>query len=163
MHEAKEQALRWINGVEPSKEFLLANGTQILEIECREQPARLSELIRAYATDQGIRAQLAKLRDHAAKKGPVLFIGMGGSFCSSISGSIMLQSHGRASFSVDAGEWLHYSSRVWDDAALSILVTTSGESAELVELFRRGGRKPKALICNNPASTCWSLAEHRLP
>jgi len=163
MHEAQQRAPRWINGVEPSKELLLANGTQILEIECREQPARLRELIHTYATDQCIRAQLAKFRDLAAKKGPVLFIGMGGSFCSSISGSIMLQSHGRASFSVDAGEWLHYSPSVWGDAALSILLTTSGESAELVELFKRGTDRPLGLICNNPASTCWKLAENRLP
>jgi glucosamine--fructose-6-phosphate aminotransferase (isomerizing) len=163
MNEVKQQTPRWINGVEPSKELLLANGTQILEIECREQPARLRELIHTYTTDQAIRAQLSKFRDLAAKKGPVLFIGMGGSFCSSISGSIMLQSHGRASFSVDAGEWLHYSSSVWADAALSILLTTSGESAELVELFKRGSGRPLGLICNNTASTCWNLAENRLP
>jgi glucosamine--fructose-6-phosphate aminotransferase (isomerizing) len=163
MPEAKQQAPRWINGVEPSKELLLANGTQILEIECREQPARLRELIRTYATDPGIRTQLTKFRGLAAQKGPVLFIGMGGSFCSSVSGSIMLQSHGRASFSVDAGEWLHYSTSVWDDAALSILLTTSGESAELVELFKTGTDRPLGLICNNPASTCWKIAENRLP
>jgi glucosamine--fructose-6-phosphate aminotransferase (isomerizing) len=75
----------------------------------------------------------------------------------------MLQSHGRSSFSVDAGEWLHYAPSVWDDAALSILLTTSGESAELVELFKRGTHRPLGLICNNPASTCWNLAPHRLP
>lgn len=163
MNDTKQQAPRWINGVEPSKELLSANGTQILEIECREQPERLRELLRTYATDPAIRAQLKKFRDLAAKPGPVLFIGMGGSFCSSLSGSVMLQSHGRPSFSVDAGEWLHYSSSVWNDAALSILLTTSGESAELVELFKRGTERPLGLICNNPASTCWNLAENRLP
>src|ERR1700680_1649351 len=86
-----------------------------------------------------------------------------GAFCSSISGSIMLQSHGRASFSVDAGEWLHYSSSVWGDEALSILLTTSGESAELVELIKRGTGRPLGFICNMPASPCWNLAENRLP
>jgi glucosamine--fructose-6-phosphate aminotransferase (isomerizing) len=75
----------------------------------------------------------------------------------------MLQSHGKPSFSVDAGEWLNYSTSVWDDAALSVLSTTSGESAELVELFKRGGERALSLICNNPASTCWNLAENRLP
>jgi glutamine---fructose-6-phosphate transaminase (isomerizing) len=163
MNDTRQQAPRWINGVEPSKELLSANGTQILEIECREQPERLRELIRTYATDPAIRAQLKKFRDLAAKSGPVLFIGMGGSFCSSLSGSVMLQSHGRPSFSVDSGEWLHYSSSVWSDAALSILLTTSGESAELVELYKRGTDRPLGLICNNPASTCWNLAENRLP
>jgi glutamine---fructose-6-phosphate transaminase (isomerizing) len=88
---------------------------------------------------------------------------MGASLCSSISGSVLLQTHGRPSFSVDAGEWLHYSSSVWDDAALSVLLTTSGESAELVELFKKGGDRSLGLICNNPASTCWNLAKNKLP
>jgi glutamine---fructose-6-phosphate transaminase (isomerizing) len=104
MEETKKQAPRWISGIEPRKELLEANGTQVLEIECREQPERLRELIGAYANDPAIRAELGKLRELAAKKGPVLFIGMGASWCSSISGSVMLQSHGRPSFTVDAGE-----------------------------------------------------------
>src|ERR1700677_1642525 len=163
MEETKKQAPRWISGIEPRKELLEANGTQILEIECREQPERLRELIGAYAGDPTIRAELGKFRELAAKKGPVLFIGMGASWCSSITGSVMLQSHGRPSFTVDAGEWLHYASGVWDDAALSVLLTTSGESAELVELFRRGAGRAMGLICNNAASTCWKLAENKLP
>jgi glucosamine--fructose-6-phosphate aminotransferase (isomerizing) len=161
MEETKQP--RWINGIEPVKELLAANGTQILEIECREQPDRLRQLIRAYVSDAAICSELKKLKELASRKGPVLFIGMGGSFCSSISGSVMLQSHGKPSFSVDAGEWLNYSTSVWDDAAMSVLSTTSGESAELVELFKRGGERALSLICNNPASTCWNLAENRLP
>lgn len=161
--EETEQAPRWISGIEPPQDLLSATGTQILEIECREQPARLHELIQAYGSDPGIRNELKKFRDLAASKGPVLFIGMGASCCSSISGAIFLQSDGRLSFSVDAGEWLHYASAVWGDAALSVLLTTSGESAELVEFFRRGSGMPLGLICNNPSSTCWNLAEIRLP
>jgi glucosamine--fructose-6-phosphate aminotransferase (isomerizing) len=163
MEELNKTAPRWISGIEPHKELLTANGTQILELECREQPARLRELLRAYNEDSAIRAELKKLRDLATRKGPVLFIGMGASFCSSISGSVLLQSHGRSSYSVDAGEWLHYAAPVWDRAALSVLLTTSGESAELVELFKREGDRPLGLICNNPLSTCWKLAENKLP
>src|SRR5580698_5250415 len=153
MEEVKTLKPRWISGIEPPKELLAANGTQILEIECREQPQKLHELLRTYREDAGIRAELKKFRGLAEAKGPVLFIGMGASFCSSISGSILLQSHGRPAFSVDAGEWLHYSAPVWNDAALSVLITTSGESAELVELFKRGKDRPLGLICNNEACT----------
>jgi glutamine---fructose-6-phosphate transaminase (isomerizing) len=163
MEENHKQAPRWVGGIEPAKELLAATGTQILEIECREQPERLRRLLQAYAGDSVIQAELKRFRDLAANKGPVLLIGMGASYCSSISGSILLQSHGRPSFSVDAGEWLHYATSVWDDAALSILLTTSGESAELVELFKRGGDRALGLICNNPASTCWHLAKNKLP
>ena len=160
----KTEQPRWIAGVEPSKELLAMDGTQILEYECREQPGKLRELISAYKSDEEIHAQLRTMRDIAAKSAaPVIFIGMGGSLCSSISASIHLQANGRSAFSVDAGEWLHYAQGVWKDAALSVLVTTSGESAELVEFMKQGTGGPMALICNNPASPCWKLAEHRLP
>ena len=163
MGEVKQQTPRWIAGIEPSKECLAASGTQILEIECMDQPHRLRDLIQAYRSDPAIRAEQKKFRDFAAKKGPILFLGMGASFCSSFSGSILLETHGRLSLSVDAGEWLHYARPAWDDAALSVLLTTSGESAELIELFKMGSDRPLGLICNNPVSTCWELARHRLP
>ena len=163
MEYEKKPTPRWISGIEPSRELLSANGTQILEIECRQQPECLRELIRAYGSDVEIQIELKKLRELAARNGPVLFIGMGASFCSSISGSILLETDGRSSFSVDAGEWLHYASSVWNDAAVSVLLTTSGESAELVELMKREAAEPLGLICNNPASTCWHMAENKLP
>lgn len=155
---------RWIGGIEPPRELLAMNGTQILEYECREQPGKLRELIAAYRDDQEIREQLRAIRAIAAKStAPVIFIGMGGSLCASISASTHLQSNGRAAFSVDAGEWLHYASPVWKEAALSVLTTASGESAELVEFMRQSRGHPTALICNNQGSPCWQLAEHRLP
>jgi glucosamine--fructose-6-phosphate aminotransferase (isomerizing) len=159
----KDETPRWIAGVEPAPELLNATGTEILEIECREQPSRLRDLLRAYSGDPAIRAELAKLKALGTGSGPVLFLGMGGSLCSSYGGSVTLHSSGRPSFSVDAGEWLHYGASTWDQAALSVLLTTSGESAELVELVKAAGKRPLALICNNPASPCWRLAESRLP
>jgi glucosamine--fructose-6-phosphate aminotransferase (isomerizing) len=161
MEETK--APRWISGIEPSKELLTATGTQILEMECREQPARLRELIQTYRSDPEVCGQLARFRELSAKRGPVLFVGMGASYCSSISGSVLLQSKGRFSFSVDAGEWLHYAKAIWDNPGLSILLTTSGESAELVELFKQDHGSRLGLICNNPVSTCWNLARTKLP
>lgn len=159
----KNESPKWIAGIEPPKELLSASGTQILELECRQQPQRLRELIQAYREDEDIRTQFRKLREKAQERGTVLFIGMGASFCSSISGSICLQSHGRPAFSVDAGEWLHYGRPVWDDPVLSVLLTTSGESAELVEIAKQSKNNPLTLICNNPASTCWNLADVKLP
>ncbi|WP_263354589.1 SIS domain-containing protein [Acidicapsa acidisoli] len=154
---------RWIGGIEPPRELLTATGAQILEMECRQQPQRLSEMIRAYAADPALRSQLSVLRELAARKGPVLFLGMGASFCSAISGSTLLQRNGRSSFALDAGEWLHYGVSTWEDASLSVLVTTSGESPELVQLFKAGANHDLALICNHPTSTCWNLSENSLP
>lgn len=163
MSEKETQAPRWIAGIEPAPELLAASGTQILEMECRQQPERLRELLTAYREDAGLREQLRRFRELAARPGPVFFIGMGASYCSSISASILLQAEGRLSFSLDAGEWLHYGARVWNDAALSVLLTTSGESAELVELLRGIEERPVGLICNNEASPCWRLAQEKLP
>jgi glucosamine--fructose-6-phosphate aminotransferase (isomerizing) len=160
----KNKAPRWIGGVEPPSQLLAMNGTQILEHECREQPAKLRELIAAYKDDQEIREQLRAVREIAARSmAPVIFVAMGGSLCASISASIHLQSNGRAAFSVDAGEWLHYANPVWKKAALSVVITASGESAELVEFMRQDQGQPMTVICNNQGSPCWRLAKHRLP
>ena len=163
MNESKQSTPRWIAGIEPTTEILAYTGTQILEMECRQQPQKLGALLAAYAEDASIKAELTRFRSLAARKGPIMFIGMGASYCSSFGGSALLQAHGRPSFSVDAGEWLNYGSQIWNDAALSILLTTSGESAELVEFFRQAGDRPLGLICNNPASACWRLAQNKLP
>jgi len=163
MNEVNRQAPRWIGGVQPPSELLRASGTQIFEIECREQPDRLRNLIHSYRGNAILRAELEKFRSLASKEGPIFFIGMGASFCSSFGGSVLLETHGRLSFSIDAGEWLHYGRSVWSDAALSVLLTTSGESAELVELFKLAGSGGLGLLCNNSASTCWNLADKRLP
>lgn len=154
---------RWINGVEPPAHLLHATGTQILEIECREQPERLIDLIRTYRSDPELRSQLQNFRRLSQKPGPVMLIGMGASYCSSFSASVALTTHGRLSFSADAGEWLHYARPVWNDAAFSVLLTTSGESAELVELMKADDGRAVGLICNNPASTCWNSTQNRLP
>jgi glucosamine--fructose-6-phosphate aminotransferase (isomerizing) len=163
MPEATKESPRWIGGVEPSAALLAATGTEILEIECREQSQKLRELVQTWCSDANLKTQLRKLRDLARKDGPALFIGMGASYCASFCGSALLQSHGKPTFSVDAGEWLHYAQPIWNDAALSVLLTASGESAELVALLRNGCDRPVGLICNNTSSTCWRMAEYRLP
>lgn len=162
MEEKKDPGSRWIGGVEPPAEVRRRNMTSIYEMECREQPERLAQLLRAYENDLAIRKELETLREMSRSPGPVLLIGMGASYCSSLTGASCLRSGGRSCFAVDASEWLHYSS-TWDQAALSLLVTTSGESAELVRLCEKGANQPLALLCNNDHSTCWSLVRNKLP
>ena len=162
MEEKQQPGTRWIGGAEPKAELRGQSMTSIYELECREQPQRLSQLLHAYENDSTIRKELETLRVMSRSTGPILLIGMGASYCSSITAVSYLQSGGRASFAVDASEWLHYSC-TWDQAALSLLVTTSGESAELVRLCEKEAHTPMALLCNNDHSTCWSLVRNRLP
>ncbi len=154
---------RWVGGVVPPPELLNATGTQIMELECREQPACLRQLIAAYQSNAVICAELKTFREFAARPGAVLFAGMGASYCSAIAASILLQSHGRLSFTVDAGEWLHFARSLDQDIAVTMLLTTSGESAETVELMRSRSDQPVGLLCNNTASTCWKLDGNNLP
>jgi glucosamine--fructose-6-phosphate aminotransferase (isomerizing) len=154
---------RWVGGVAPPPELLNANGTQILELECREQPACLLRIIDAYQSGPAIRAELKTFRELAERPGAVLLAGMGASYCSAIAASILLQSHGRLSFTVDAGEWLHFARPLVKEIALTMLLTTSGESAETVELMRSRSDEPVGLLCNNTASTCWKLGRNNLP
>jgi len=163
MEDKGSKEHHWIAGIKPPTEMLTMSMTAIYEMECRQQPERLAQLLRAYGEDRLILEELNKLRQIALGPGPILFIGMGASYCSSIAGSVWLQSCGRPSFFVDAGEWLHYSSEVWDQVGASLLTTASGESAELVQLCRKNSRKPLALLCNNENSACWSLTQIRLP
>jgi len=154
---------RWIAGVKPPDDVRSLSMIEIFEKECREQPERLSELFRSYAESEGIRQQLRAVQALRQCPGPVLFLGMGASLCSSIIGATLLQSSGRSCFFVDAGEWLRYGLPVWDDVAASVLVTTSGESAELVELCKKNPSKPVVLVCNNEQSKCWRLTNVKLP
>ncbi len=163
MDDQPNQKPLWIAGVKPPSEVLTMSMTAIFEKECREQPERLAGLLDAYESDPSVREQLDKLRQIARSAGPVLFAGMGASYCASIAGSVWLQACGRSSFFVDAGEWLHYAEPVWDQAAATVLITASGESAELVRLCRKDTGKPVALVCNNEKSACWSSAQLKLP
>lgn len=162
MAEKKQAGSPWISGVQPPEELRSKNMLEIYEMECREQPEKLAQILRAYQEDPEIRNQLDTLREMSRASGPILFIGMGASYCSSVSGVSWVQSGGRGAFAVDASEWLHYSA-AWDQAAFSLLVTTSGESAELVKLCEKGSDRPLALLCNNEHSACWSMVRNKLP
>jgi glutamine---fructose-6-phosphate transaminase (isomerizing) len=162
MEDANKEP-KWIAGVKPPSEMLTMSMTAIYDQECREQPARLADLLHAYREDETVLKELRSLQQIALNSGPILFLGMGASYCSSIIGSVWLQSCGRSSFYADAGEWLHYSQPVWDKVAASVLTTASGESAELVELCRRNTGRPLALLCNNEKSACWLLTSEKLP
>ncbi len=61
------QEPRWVGGVAPPLELLGATGTQILELECREQPVRLRQLIDAYQNEAAIRAQMKTFRELGAR------------------------------------------------------------------------------------------------
>ena len=157
-----EQEPRWISGIEPPGELLRASIIEIYEKECREQPERLAELIAGMGRPGNPRRD-RPLRSALAPERPLLFLGMGASYCSALAACSFLQSRGRFAVAMDAGEWLHYAGGLWDQVAGAVLLTTSGESAELVALLESDPGRPICLICNNEHSKCWAAAKIRLP
>ncbi|MGH9432592.1 MAG: SIS domain-containing protein [Terriglobia bacterium] len=131
--------------------------------EFMEQPQRLKELFSAYGTDLGIREELRRLVAAISNTGPVVWTGMGASFCSALAASTLLSVSGWPSFAVESSEFLHYAAATWSRLGGLILISTSGESAELVSLAKLDSSQRKILLCNNDQSPCWSAAEIRLP
>jgi glucosamine--fructose-6-phosphate aminotransferase (isomerizing) len=135
----------------------------IFRAECLEQPARLAEVFRAYSAGGEIRDEVNRLKKLVRADRPLVWLGMGASYCSAIAGATRFTLSGRPSFCVEASEWLHFAFSTWDSIAGPILLTTSGKSAELVELCRQRQKGPRILICNDPQSACWQAADIRLP
>ncbi len=132
--------------------------------ECEEQPQRLLELFDAYRSDAVVRKELTSVKNNAISRDlPVLWLGMGASYCSALAGASQLMRLGRSSFAREASEWLHYEVSTRNQVSGPILVTTSGESAELVEICRILEGSERILLCNSRNSPCWSASEIHLP
>lgn len=136
---------------------------EIFRTECMEQPARLSGVFQAYSARSDIRRQLNDLKKTSWTAKPLLWSGMGASYCSCISGATRLSLAGRPSFPVEASEWLHFAVSSSERISGPVLVTSSGESAELVELCRLSSMSPHILVCNAEESTCWKEAQIHFP
>ena len=143
-----------------------AGGTGVVSVyrnECEEQPQRLRELFDAYRSDAGVRKQLATVKTVVSRSLPVLWLGMGASYCSALVGASQLMRLGRSSFAREASEWLHYETSTRNQVSGPILVSTSGESAEMVRICRILDGRGRILLCNSRGSTCWSASRIRLP
>lgn len=131
--------------------------------ECLEQPRRLAEVFRAYASDPAIRSEIQQLKTHVRADSPVIWTGMGASFCSSVAAVCLMVRNGRPAFAVETSEWLYFHRPVWEKFAGTIMVTTSGESAELRALASETPLRPRILVCNKPGSPSWMASEIRFP
>lgn len=141
-----------------------ADIVSLYRLECEEQPQRLLELFDSYRSDAVVRKELTSLKNHAISRDlPVLWLGMGASYCSALAGASQLMRLGRSSFAREASEWLHYELGTRNQVSGPILVTTSGESAELVQICRILGTSERIILCNTRSSPCWSASEIHLP
>lgn len=124
-------------------------GTYLQDI--LDQPRDLRIALESYFTAGNLR----QLRDLAARGfRKVVFAGMGSSNFCNCSASIGLNNRGFLTTALSAGELLHYEAGLLQKDALLVLVSQSGESAEVVRLI---GRLPAdttvAAVTNDPGST----------
>jgi len=93
----------------------------------------------------------------------IIFTGMGSSNYANISASLFLNENKINSIVMSAGQFLHYSLNIVDNKTLLILVSQSGESAEITNLLYKIGDKANVLgITNNPESTLARIAKYSL-
>ncbi|TCL59795.1 glucosamine--fructose-6-phosphate aminotransferase (isomerizing) [Hydrogenispora ethanolica] len=116
-----------------------------------DQPHSLEVAYQSYITAENLKkmAQIA-----SSDFDQVIFAGMGSSHDACYGASIYLNQRGFKTAVYSAGQLLHYESRIIHDRTLLILVSQSGESAEIVNLIAGlPSACPVVAITNDPQST----------
>lgn len=93
----------------------------------------------------------------------VIFTGMGSSHYASIGASLFLNESKVNSTVISTGQFLYYGLNMVDDKTLLIIVSQSGESAEIINLLDKlEGKDNIICITNNPDSTLAKKAKYCL-
>ena len=112
------------------------------------QPAALRDTA-AFLKGSGALEQAAALW-HSGRYKRLLLTGMGSSDFVACAGALLLAQAGLPATFLNAGEWLHYGPERAEDA-LTVCISQSGESYEVVQLLPRLGTV--IALCNTPDST----------
>jgi glucosamine--fructose-6-phosphate aminotransferase (isomerizing) len=95
----------------------------------------------------GQRQALDDLHEHAGRAGTVVFTGMGASYHASYPAISRLAAGGLPALLVDTAELLHFRMAMLDGRSLVVVVSQSGESAEVVRLAEElSGRPSRSLV-----------------
>jgi glutamine---fructose-6-phosphate transaminase (isomerizing) len=130
--------------------------------EIYEEPAALRRIYDAYVAREN--PALNQAAELLRKSLPVYFAGMATSEYASFSASSLLNCHGRVNFVYDASELMYYSLPTLKHEACLVLVSQSGNSAEIVHLLEElGGQYPLVGVYNNEDSALAAGANICLP
>src|SRR5262245_54485500 len=120
----------------------------------REIAGQPDAMRRAAAALVDQREALERIREASAASRTVVFTGMGGSYDACYPAVNDLAARGVAALLVDAAELLHFRRRILNARTLAVIVSQSGESAEIVrlanELSRQRNRPFLIAITNGP-------------
>lgn len=103
--------------------------------EIIEQPAILHAVLEHYTRRTPILASIAREWALRSVRSHVVITGMGSSFSASYPGATYLNNRGIPTFLVDASELVHYQLHLALKAGLLVVVSQSGESAEIRRLI----------------------------
>lgn len=115
-----------------------------------KQPESVREALDFYEAE-GYPAAMKKLADGSFNK--VVFAGMGSSHYSNFGAAIHLVSRGVDAVVKSAGEILHYERNCIDDKTLLVLVSQSGESAEIVKFLEEQPAAARVVAITNEAES----------
>lgn len=115
------------------------------------QPTSMRNALKGYLSAENLNKmdELSKLKFEK-----VLFLGMGSSHFCNYGAAIHLNNNGYSSSVLSASQVLHYENGLIDDKTLLILISQSGESAEIVSLIEKIDKQFTVVgITNNLQST----------
>lgn len=128
-------------------EFSVIEGQYVRDI--LDQPRALQETLAGLAEPAPLRGIAARLRDFNA----VVLTGMGSSFHALHPLQIALTERGIPTLLLETSELVHYYDHLFDRKTLVVVVSQSGQSAEVVRLLEINSRRsPIVAVTNTPGS-----------
>lgn len=122
------------------------------------QPQALQGTLRGLDTSKPLNRLVARLRRRSYQR--IVLTGMGASFHALYPATLELVDHGFNAIRVETSELVHYQNRFLDHRSLIIVVSQSGESAEVVRLLQRNrSRGDLIAVTNSPDSTLARCAD----
>lgn len=131
------------------------------ETEVMGQPESLRGLLKVYS---GADTPLNRIDGFLKGRRPssVVFIGMGTSLSAPLPAVCMLSDAGMPARALDAGEFRHYQVKSIEETALIVIISQSGESAEL-KIIAETLKRPYVAVTNTENSTLARNAGAVLP
>jgi glucosamine--fructose-6-phosphate aminotransferase (isomerizing) len=123
-----------------------------------EQPQRLQRTMESLQEFSALKRLLTRVKEGEFER--IVLTGMGSSFHALHPCTLQLVNHGITALMVETSELVHYKERLFDRHTLMIVVSQSGQSAEIIRLLEvNQGRSSLLAITNTPDSPLAEGAE----
>lgn len=128
-------------------EFSVIEGQYLRDI--LDQPRAMQDTLAALEDTKSLRSVAARLQDYKA----VVLTGMGSSFHAMYPLQIELTQRGVPALMLETSELVHYHNDLFDRQTLLVVVSQSGQSAEVVRLLEMNSRRAPIVAVTNTAES----------